>query len=90
MYGLKAPKARGSDTRGDSELTTESSMHARDAAMELDDEGEEHPFHGFHKEFLRGDPKTARDAFRGMMSTVEDDASSEDAPSLLEAYRGRK
>jgi len=83
---LKPPKGREDPTRGESELTTESSMHARDHAMESDDES---PFHGFHKEFLRGDPKTARDAFRGMMSTVEDDTGSEEAPSLLEALRGR-
>ena len=86
---LKPPSRFGGDTRGESELTTESSMHARDHAMESDDDGDEHPFHGFRKKFLEGDPKSARDAFRGMLSTVEDDTSSADAPSLLEAFRGR-
>lgn len=91
MYGLKAPKSSGGDTRGESELTSEKDIHARDAAMETDDDEESgHPFHGFRDKFLNGDPKTARDAFRGMLSTVEDDASAEDAPSLLEAFRGRK
>ena len=91
MYGLKAPAARGSDTRGESELTSEKDIHARDAAMETDDDEEtSHPFHSFLAEFLKGDPKTARDSFKGMLSTVEDDANAEEAPSLLEAFRGRK
>ena len=88
-FSFKAPKAKGSDTRGKSELESESDIHAQDAALESDEDGDEHPFHGFHKEFLKGDPRTARDAFRGMMSTVEDDDGGSDAPSLLEAFRGR-
>jgi hypothetical protein len=90
MYALKPPK--GDPTRGESELMSEKDIHAEDASKETDDDedGASHPFNAFHKEFLRGDPKTARNALRGMLSTVEDDASEEEAPSLLEAYRGRK
>lgn len=85
-------KTRGSDTRGESELMSEKDIHAEDASHETDDDddGASHPFHAFHQEFLRGDPATARDSFRGMMSTVEDEGSAEEAPSLLESFRGRK
>ena len=79
-------------TRGNSELESESDIHAQDAALEQGDENGEadHPFHAFHAEFLKGDPDTARDAFRGMLSTVEDDGDGDEAPSLLDSFRRRK
>lgn len=79
-------------TRGESELESESDIHAQDASQERDDEeGEaDHPFHEFHAEFLKGDPRTARDAFRGMLSTVEDEGDNDEPPSLLDSFRRKK
>ena len=89
---LRAPGAARDNTRGNSELESESEIHAKDASMEQDDEeGEaDHPFHAFHAEFLKGDPNTARDAFRGMLSTVEDDGDGDEPPSLLDSFRRKK